>query len=46
MVSAAEAARFGLEDALLSGPLRGCRGADAIFVVHDVSNREEEEESV
>ena len=31
--------RFKLEDSLLSGPREGCRGADAIVVVHDVSTR-------
>ena len=40
VVSPEEAARFKLEDSLLAGPLKACRGADAIFVVHDVSSRE------
>ena len=31
--------RFKLEESLLSGPTKACRKADAIFVVHDVSNR-------
>ena len=39
VVSVEEASKFKLEDSLLVGPLKGCRGADAIVVVHDVSSR-------